>query len=562
MRAVLCVQNGNLSGRTFPVEEKATVGKDPLCDIHLPDPSLGDRHFTLQRGREGYFLLDEGSEQGTFVDGRKVDESPLLDHSTIFAGDLVLSLSIQDDKDAEPVQEESLENEVRRIYESSVISLVNGAAVSGNRGATATPLEAIYRIGRLLSADEDLGVIFQKTIAVVGEVLEAQRCFLLLYQAGPGTWKQGAGWSLSGDWPSSEGLPGTVLSEVLRSGMSTLIHDARTDERFSGEGGIRSALSVPLLARRRSLGVLWADRTRSSRPFTEDHLKLLAAIGRQAGGGIERRMLERELRQYSETLETRVANRTRELARTLQSLARGQSQLVHSERLAAVGLLVQGVAHNMGTPLAVIKGTAQVLQVRHGEITEMKRILDMTDRLEAIVETLLRKGRRESEPDAVDVDLGELCRDTLAFFEGDMFFKHEVRAEVRTGPDVPRVRVVYSDVSQALQNLVGNAIDALRDVRAPRELTLTASREGTDILVSVTDTGPGVAAEILPRLFSPFATTKGGGDKPRGTGLGLYTARRLMEPYEGEVELRAQEGHTTFLLRLPDRWAVEGDGHA
>jgi hypothetical protein len=259
----------------------------------LPDSRVADCHFIIELDGGKYWLCDGGSEGGTFVDGKKVAKAAVRDRSTIYAGDVVLFLQFPSEPRGaggplDSTDESDLENEVRRIYESSVISLVEelpGPLVPAPDGRTTTPLEALYRIGRLLSSDGELGTIFLRTVEIVGEVLGASRSYLMLFDPEGNTWKTGAAWPASSENPEAV-PPRQVMTEALQSGMSMLIHDARKDSRFSLSRDIRSAICAPLKAHRKTLGVLWADVGEESM-FTEEHLKLITAIGRHAGGGIE-----------------------------------------------------------------------------------------------------------------------------------------------------------------------------------------------------------------------------------------------------------------------------------
>ncbi len=560
MEAVLSIKAGLHSGRTYRISEHADVGSGLGCDIRLPDAGVAEAHFSVRKSGAGFVIRDLGSGGGTFLDGSRIGEAGLPDKSTIYAGEAVLYARIVN-RDALAEAESSgngpagIENEVRRIYESSVISLVEDrAGPSGPlTGAASTPLEAVYRIGRLLSSDRDLGGIFEQTVEIAGGALGAGRCFLMLKDAGKGAWKAGARWAAGGNANPAPLPPEKVLDEVQRTGMSMLIHDARGDSRFDGAGPVGSAVCAPLAAGKKSLGVLWADAPGLS--LGEDHLRLIAAVGRQAGGGIERRMLEWEIREHSRTLEARVRSRTQELDETLSSLARAQARLIRAEKFAAVGLMAQGIAHNLSTPLAGIKGYAQLLAAEHPGLSEAGKILNLASKLEEIVDTLMRKGALESRTEATPLDLNEIASGILSFFEGDMFYKHEVRRIWKPAPSLPRVRGVYGDFSQALQNLVANGIDALRESKGDRVLSVETGSGPEGVFVAVADSGPGIAPEVEGRLFTPFFTTKAprgqGGGAPEGTGLGLFSAAKLLEPWGGRIELDRGKPMTTFRIVVP-----------
>ncbi|MCU0723952.1 MAG: ATP-binding protein, partial [Planctomycetes bacterium] len=175
--------------------------------------------------------------------------------------------------------------------------------------------------------------------------------------------------------------------------------------------------------------------------------------------------------------------------------------------------------------------------------------------LDGILENLLVKGRRESRAEPVPVDLNAVVDETLKFFEGDLFFKHEVELRVEKAGDLPPVWGLWSDFSQSLQNLVRNALDALRGAPA-RVLTVRTASDGGGLALEVEDTGAGIAPEHRPRLFEPFFTTKGA----RGTGLGLFSSRNLLAPYGASLEVEPRTPGTLVRIRIPRAAARERDG--
>jgi len=231
-------------------------------------------------------------------------------------------------------------------------------------------------------------------------------------------------------------------------------------------------------------------------------------------------------------------------------------EFLSEQRLASIGLLASGIAHNINTPLMGIYGLAQIMKMKYSSMAEVDDILVQTERVHQIIQNMMWKSRQDQDKTAQELDLSELLREELKFLEADLEFKHNVEKEIQLATDLPVVRGVYSDFSQAIMNIVRNALDAMWD-RQSRKLRIATVRDGEGIIVEVEDTGCGIPEEKLDRIFAPFFTTKPvlgreKKDEPTGTGLGLSTAHRLLEPYgvTFKVDSVVDKG-TKFTLHIP-----------
>jgi signal transduction histidine kinase len=154
------------------------------------------------------------------------------------------------------------------------------------------------------------------------------------------------------------------------------------------------------------------------------------------------------------------------------------------------------------------------------------------------------------------LDLNTLLRDELTFFEANLEFKHKIKKEYHFAENLPAIRGVYSDFSQRLMNMVKNAMDAMHDSKE-KKLTVRTDVEDGFIRIVLSDTGCGIPQAHIPKLFSPFFTTKPvsgkqQGDEPTGTGLGLSSAYQLLSPYGAKIAVESEEGGgTTFTVRIP-----------
>jgi signal transduction histidine kinase len=237
------------------------------------------------------------------------------------------------------------------------------------------------------------------------------------------------------------------------------------------------------------------------------------------------------LREEEEQLRHKVA----ELEKATADLRAAQDQLVRSERLASVGRLAAGLAHEVGNPLAALMGLQDLLidggLDRDEERDFLARMRRETERIHRILRDLLdfarptaRSTDREEHPgslrDAIDEVL-RLLRPQPAM--------REISIEVSLEDGLPAVQLGHERLVQVLLNLVGNAGDA---AGPGGHIWLTARREGSEVRLDVDDDGPGIDPAIAPQLFEPFVTTK---DVGKGTGLGLAVCRGLVEGAGGSI---------------------------
>ena len=223
-------------------------------------------------------------------------------------------------------------------------------------------------------------------------------------------------------------------------------------------------------------------------------------------------------------------------------------------RFAAAGELLGGVAHEVNNPLMAIASHAE-LRLADGNLpaeqrNEMQSILRQAQRAAKLLRGLLRFVRAGEKRTAA-VNMNDVVRSALDLVSY-RFTIDEISIGGRLNPQLPTVVGDANRLEQVIINLLSNALDALRSVKPPRHLNVDSFIDdtGSRVCVTVSDNGPGVAAEIAQRLFRPFASTKG----IRGTGLGLYISRQLVREAEGELDLvqRAESGGgAKFMVWLP-----------
>ncbi len=236
-----------------------------------------------------------------------------------------------------------------------------------------------------------------------------------------------------------------------------------------------------------------------------------------------------------------------------------QMEVEQAERLALVGRLAAGIAHEVGSPLNVILGTAQMMQqgksASDPDAEELQTIINQIGRINRLIQQLLNYAR----PERIrfeELSLAEQMRGATAFLRG-RFEGLAIDLRVEIEPDLPLLRGDRDQIQQVLINLLMNACDAFPADRNGRENRIVlrarkrigAAAEGSVLRLEVEDNGAGIPAEHIPSLFEPFFTTKEVG---RGTGLGLAVSRRIVEEHGGRIGVQSRVGEgTLFTIDFP-----------
>jgi len=222
-------------------------------------------------------------------------------------------------------------------------------------------------------------------------------------------------------------------------------------------------------------------------------------------------------------------------------------QLRQAERLAELGTLASGMAHEIGTPMNVILGRAEYLLQRaadEGMKKGLATIITQVERITKVMNQLLAFARRRT-PERRAVDLAKIVDDTLEMFQERIAQSHITVAKTIES-SLPPVLADQDQLIQVLINLVMNSLHAMPE---GGRLGLSLAREDRYVRLEVADTGHGMPEEILAKIFDPFFTTK---DFGKGTGLGLTVVKGIIEEHGGTIALEsAVEKGTTFTIRLP-----------
>jgi PAS domain S-box-containing protein len=228
-----------------------------------------------------------------------------------------------------------------------------------------------------------------------------------------------------------------------------------------------------------------------------------------------------------------------------------EEQLQLAGRLAAVGELAAGVAHELNNPIAAIKGFAQFLTARKDLDVTIRKDLDTifreSQRAAKITQNLLSFARRH-EPEKHPVSINDVIENILEMQE-HMMKVNNIELEVDLKPDLPKTMADFHQMQQVFMNIVNNAEQAMIEAHGKGRLLIKTQRSGNMVQITFADNGPGISKENLKRIFDPFFTTKEVG---KGTGLGLSICYGLIESHGGRIYAKSKLGQgATFVVEMP-----------
>lgn len=356
-----------------------------------------------------------------------------------------------------------------------------------------------------------------------------------------------------------------IAGRVAADGQPALLSESlEEDPRFSGRSGtgrVRSSIVYPMNVGERVVGVLNLNRLSTQRPFRRADLETAGILASQATLALENARLVRELRMRIRALEDT------------------QARLVHSERLAAIGQLAAGVAHEVNNPTSYLIASLDHLIESAGNLQDCAEVLDSPavhpaltgwhqgatagECLEEMRQCLsdakdgatrirdiardLRLLSRHDEPERAPLDLNTVVEGAARVAQLSM--GKSVKLNLKLGEGA-WVEGLERRLSQIFVNLLVNAAQAVMEKEPESRWVEVRTRvDGERVFAEVADGGPGIAPELQRRIFEPFFTTKEGEE---GTGLGLAISREIVEEHQGTLGVESVMGEgTTFVIELP-----------
>lgn len=282
--------------------------------------------------------------------------------------------------------------------------------------------------------------------------------------------------------------------------------------------------------------LLFVPQSGAVTPEERSAMSLLAQLAAQAFRRLE--------------LMKRCEMRSERLSQVMRSMQEMNDKLLKTQRLAAVGQLAAGAAHEINNPLAIISARAQLLEMRESDPAKKKGLRQMVDQIERISAILgsLMDFARPAAPRMETVTPREVMDRVLGFLEGSLV-NQGVKVVREYDPQAPEIKADVRQLEQVLLNLVLNAQHAMEEGGGTLTAAIVFQPASDTVSFSVADTGVGIPRENLEKVFDPFFTTKPEG---KGTGLGLSTAYGIVQAHKGRIVLESEPGKgTTFTVVLP-----------
>ncbi|MCZ6820194.1 MAG: ATP-binding protein [Calditrichaeota bacterium] len=334
---------------------------------------------------------------------------------------------------------------------------------------------------------------------------------------------------------------------------------------------IKSVICVPLSSKDKLIGTIYLDTTQAEHFFKPEDLSFLEGFANLAAIAIENAKSYQEIEKLNTNLESQVEKRTEqlkdkneELITAYDELKDAQMQLLRSEKMASLGMLVAGIAHEINTPLAAINSNTDMfirsfekLRIKLGSpdgdprdaltticVMENLATVNLTacQRLDGIVKTLKNFARLDEE-DFKLVDIQEGLDSTLELTAH--LSRNRIKVIKEYG-DIPKIRCYANQLNQVFMNLIVNACQA---IDRNGTLTIRTRASVSQVHVEISDTGSGIDPKQLSNIFDPGFTTKGVGV---GTGLGLSISYKIMQEHAGSIDVESKKGKgTTFTVNIP-----------
>lgn len=249
---------------------------------------------------------------------------------------------------------------------------------------------------------------------------------------------------------------------------------------------------------------------------------------------------------------TRLAEKQHDLEKTITKLKNTQAELVNTEKMASVGRMAAGVAHEIGNPLASVLGHTEVLhkKLKHKRLKDSEILLDLvermrkeTERINRIIKDLL-KFSKPSSPPIEDLEVNQVVRNSLDMLSVEKRFQ-DITLDLSLTEHLPPARGSSDQLQQVLSNMFINAADAMPDGGS---LFVRTAQEKRWVIISVKDSGVGIPTAELDKICDPFYTTK---SPDKGTGLGLSISLKIIDEFGGKLRIKSEEGKgSEFIIYL------------
>jgi signal transduction histidine kinase/putative methionine-R-sulfoxide reductase with GAF domain len=348
---------------------------------------------------------------------------------------------------------------------------------------------------------------------------------------------------------------GSIVARSIAERRPFIIPDASQDPRVNPvlreKLNLHSLVVIPILAKEKALGAIAADHVEPGKNITTEALESVLTFAQQAGLAIQNAFMYQELRTFSQQMEEKIQ-------KTTADLRKAEDQLIRSEKLAALGQLAAGIAHEIRNPLTSINILIHSLRENvpsdntHGE--DLRVIEEEIDRINEIVDQFLRFAKPAS-PLLEKTEVLPIFEETLQLLKPQIK-RRKISVQKKFQP-LPLITMDREQMKQVVLNLLLNAIQAMPE-GGRLGLAARVPEDHQWIRLSIQDSGIGIPHEDMSKLFDPFFSTKEG-----GIGLGLSIAHRIVDQHQGKIEVESVPGEgTRFTIWLPTNQTEKNADHS
>ncbi len=528
------------------------IGRSPEAGIHIQiaEKSISRKHACIHSTDGLYAIEDLGSQNGTFLNGERIRKAPLNSHDKIAIGNRTFLFLVQAEPAVDLPVEPSIDTSETIAISPEEMDLSDVWAQNADDAArgflnpvaddhTDTPspdplalprLALLYQLSENLRNTSRIKDVYDEGIALIMEAIPAAEKALVVKRSVPDetynvvAFKLRDPQQLVGDAiPVSH----TVFEWVLTERVTLVSQNISADQRFQNSDSIRiqdlrSIICVPITGKNNVIGLLYAQSNSLLNPFTKDDAVFASAVGNEMALNIDNIRL--------------------------------QKKLLRNERMAAIGLTVSNLAHNIKNLMAVHSGAAQLMDIHIKE----KDYPQIVDKWRWIAQSFSGLGRlandmleyaKGDELYVKHVDVNKLIRANRQVFE-DSFSRDGLQLKYALTSQNPLWPLDEVHFQRALLNLVLNAADAVRDKKKGRIRIRTTVRKDRQLIVSVADNGCGIPNKKKGKVLELFFTTKGS----LGTGLGLPMVQKFIEKSGGQLKFQSKEGAgSVFKMIFPKK---------
>lgn len=415
----------------------------------------------------------------------------------------------------------ALEKTIEVLRQENVQYTQNNLAIR----SSIDELVATQRLSNIISTATEPELIVSALIELARQVVPVLDCNIFLFQSTSSRMLplSSKGSSRLGDEAQRQ-LEAGIVDWVIAEKKTVIIPDL---EHMMAKSSARNFVIVPLILRSQGIGVFVIHTEKAQQEFSNQDIQLLSVLANQAAVGVE------NWRTYQQLLK---AN---------EELKASQAQMIQAAKLAAIGELAAGIAHEIKNPLQVLMLHLELVQAGRPLPNWIEMFSKQLKRLSDITLRLMNFSRNVSEEVPVEpININKALEDIVMMVQHE-FEGNGITLDVDLGQDLPPVGGNANYLQQVFLNLLINARDAM-----PKGGTIAVATAltGFHVSIRIADTGTGIPKEILEKIFKPFFSTKG----EKGTGLGLAICSKIIAQHKGELRVESEVGRgTVFTIYLP-----------